>query len=313
MYLSLSKSGSETSRKISDLLRKTGLKNIFNPSICRMSSSNIISFRALAQDGTKPFEAYIAQTDIKFERITSLFSLTKAFMDHIKVPISDPKVFMNDNECWVTFNTGHFEKPNSIYISRVSPSLDNLMRVEFGNRRIIEKNWGFFFREKGLQAVYSLSPLIVLKEKSRSETSIHFDVIDDFNNLAPFNNTSRPRLTIGTQPCLLEQNCDILIMVAHRRTYLQRKRIYTGRPVTINLKSRSIKIGFRPWLHSIKKLLGDTRKHNPNLISCTYFSGISVLNKVALLGYGINDLDYGFSEVPLRYWYDAERELGVRD
>jgi hypothetical protein len=45
--------------------------------------------------------------------------------------------------------------------------------------------------------------------------------------------------------------------------------------------------------------LGELPKHNPHLMSCTYFSGLSVHDDVALLAYGINDVRCGFSEVKI--------------
>jgi len=51
------------------------------------------------------------------------------------------------------------------------------------------------------------------------------------------------------------------------------------------------------WLiHSWKSLLGAKIKHNTNLFSCTYFSGLQASKDCIRLGYGINDVGFGFSK-----------------
>ena len=44
-------------------------------------------------------------------------------------------------------------------------------------------------------------------------------------------------------------------------------------------------------------MLGASKKHNPNLLSCTYYSGLVANDTTALISYGINDLDFSFAEV----------------
>ena len=40
---------------------------------------------------------------------------------------------------------------------------------------------------------------------------------------------------------------------------------------------------------------GSRIKHNTNLHSCTYFSGLQVQGDLVRIGYGVNDIDYGAS------------------
>jgi hypothetical protein len=56
------------------------------------------------------------------------------------------------------------------------------------------------------------------------------------------------------------------------------------------------------WMvHSPESLLGSAVRHNDNLFSCTYFSGLQASEAGVALGYGINDVEFGFS----RYEYEA--------
>ena len=42
-------------------------------------------------------------------------------------------------------------------------------------------------------------------------------------------------------------------------------------------------------VHSPESLLGSAVKHNTNLYSCTYFSGLQASDSGIALGYGINE------------------------
>ena len=44
--------------------------------------------------------------------------------------------------------------------------------------------------------------------------------------------------------------------------------------------------------HSIVSLFGNKIKLNPNLISCTYFSGLQSYKKKWIISYGVNDIQW---------------------
>jgi hypothetical protein len=56
-----------------------------------------------------------------------------------------------------------------------------------------------------------------------------------------------------------------------------------------------VTLGSAWFVHSPESLLGDSVKHNTNLYSCTYFSGLQASDNRLSLGYGVNDVDFGFS------------------
>ena len=53
----------------------------------------------------------------------------------------------------------------------------------------------------------------------------------------------------------------------------------------------------RRLIHSFRASLPPRRRHNPNLISATYFAGITPYEGDLLLGYGINDLAFSMVQV----------------
>jgi hypothetical protein len=99
-------------------------------------------------------------------------------------------------------------------------------------------------------------------------------------------------LTIGTQ---LSKIGGKYCFVAHKKVYVRGKKMYLGKFCVLNFEDMTISPG-KYWLvHSLKSLFGAKIKTNTNLFSCTYFSGIQTFNETIKLGYGVNDVDFGFS------------------
>jgi hypothetical protein len=99
-------------------------------------------------------------------------------------------------------------------------------------------------------------------------------------------------LSLGTQ--LFRKNGKFYFM-AHKKLYLLGKKIYLGKCCSFDYENMEVQAGRYWWVHSLKSLLGSRVKHNTNLLSCTYFSGIQITGDMISLGYGVNDVDYGFS------------------
>lgn len=286
------------SRKMVKALCLSGIESIFNPSICIDTNGMMVAFRGLPQGTEKPFHAFVARIDSSTLTITKLRNLTRELMPRIGYPIADPKLFSFGGECWVTFNTGHFERPNSIYVMKVGSEGGVPLRVVLPGRGEIEKNWGFFEKDGLLHALYGLDPLVVLRERTRDEDRIDFDAITETAEAL----SRTPQLTIGTQPVCLPGYPDRLALIAHRRSYFRRKRVYTGRSVVVDLRESRAIIGKYPMLHSLAALLGSKVRHNPNLLSCTYFSGMVIKENNAYVTYGINDVGFSVANLPLSHW-----------
>jgi hypothetical protein len=164
------------------------------------------------------------------------------------------------------------------------------------HRKRIEKNWVFFERAGELFAYYSIDPLIVIKSHTMDITGGLKNL--QFERISEAEKRSKSHYSIGTQ-VLMEGNTHYL--VAHKKIFFGKKRMYLGRVVRItydvNMKP-DVQFLNTYLIHSLKSLWGASVRHNKNLWSCTYFSGFMSTPKSFVLGYGINDLTYGFAEIP---------------
>ncbi|GFE66222.1 hypothetical protein KIN_32960 [Litoreibacter roseus] len=294
----------------SGALNQTACKNLFNPSFAQREGGFDIAFRALPANGEKPFHAFFQRIDTSGQLDGDLVDLSTRFQTELGYPVADPKICTLDNETWLTFNTGHFQRPNNIYLVRLSPEPSQLYRVDYFERRNIEKNWAFFLRDGVLHALYDLDPLTVLRESNRRDGVISFERLQarNLSGEGPDPKASKtPKLTIGTQLAGIGSSPDSYVLVAHRRFYWRGKRIYLGKPVRFDAGRDGFSVRFSPdvWAHSLSALAGSKPKHNPNLLSCTYFSGIMVSNDHATLGYGVNDVGHSIAQIPLSRWPKA--------
>jgi hypothetical protein len=108
-------------------------------------------------------------------------------------------------------------------------------------------------------------------------------------------------LTIGTQ---LYKEKDKYYFVAHKKITILRKKVYFGKFCSFDFNNKKIKYSKKWLIHSFRSLLGSKIKHNTNLFSCTYFSGLQVFNDNVMLGYGINDTEEDFSEFKIKELVD---------
>lgn len=305
MFLTLARHSTARTRCIYDTLSTSGIVNVFNPSVLKCGNVTSVAFRGLTPGIGKPFRAFFTAVDAE-RKIAKpqVWDLTAAFMPFTGFPVADPKLFAFDGRVWITFNTGHFEKPNSIYVAPLSPQIGRPLRVELPQRQKIEKNWGFYEDAGQLCALYSLDPLVILTSQSRDADAITMQAqVEQLPRL----NSKRPTLTIGTQPVRLAGPDGPLALMAHRRCYFRRKRLYTGRPVLVDPASGAVGVGASPWFHSLRALGGDRVRHNPNLLSCTYFSGLTLDGANLIVSYGINDVNFAFAEMPQDVWVNLLR------
>jgi hypothetical protein len=278
---------------LSHRLNSTGLWNIFNPSVATTESGIAIAFRAGRWPGDKPFRAYYLSGD------DAPVDLSEAFTSRVLPAISDPKLFTLNDEIWVTFNTGHLEKPNRIYIAQMHPNQSRPYELVLSGRQPIEKNWALFTVNGVLHAIYSISPLIVLRAVGhQSDDKIVFErTVGGASLQHPYESYA-----LGSQLAALDKVGHQFALIAHRKFHLNKRRIYLGLPIQIrrDREGQTLVPGRRYLAHSLKSLLGDSPRHNPNLLSCTYFSGLAVAGDRAVLAYGVNDVSAAFAEVPLR-------------
>jgi len=281
------------SNQYNHLLEALGLPNIFNPSFVHWNGCLYVTFRAIPENNTK-IHAYILICDETHQE-NHLIDLTKHYAPHGILRVADPKLFIFNAELWVTFNTGWAHEGNSLYIAKVAPHLGPPLRCIFDGAQRIEKNWAFYGKSEKLYAIHSLDPGKVLcaADKPRNDGTLPFTVVG-----LVYSKDKMASYTIGSQ---LAWNKNEAYLVAHRKITVLGKRLYLGRLMKVILKESDAYIyPIRDYMfHSWRSLIGNRIKHNKNLISCTYFSGLYIENETLHLGYGINDITFNFAEIKL--------------
>jgi len=204
--------------------------------------------------------------------------------------VSDPKLFVMNDALWGVFNTGYTESNNSIVLFKLKgENINKYYFCDYAERSYVEKNWAFYSVNNELFALYSISPMIVLSAKKFKGNRIIFE------QYCVNENTQYSNYSIGSPMVNVDGR---LLFVAHKKIYCLGKRLYLGRPFTFThivepeLKARKVFL-----MHSIMALFGCVKKFNKNLISCTYFSGISYTGSEIQLSYGINDVKWGLVTV----------------
>lgn len=291
MYISLKNKQSHTSKRLKSILSSQSVGNIFNPSICYHNDKIYIAFRGKNSLGGKPFDAYLLIIENDFEQ-SELINLTNIFSSYVQ-PIADPKLLTIENELWVTFNTGWSKEPNNIYLCQLTPYVETPKLCVYTKRQNIEKNWSFFQEDGKLFALYALENcrLIYGDLNTENDTIIFNDYKTKLGNKFELKN-----YTQGSQIVNYE---GYKYLIGHKKIFLRGKRIYLGRMLRFNFSNRNLALDLskKYIFHSIGSLCGSKTKHNPNLLSCTYFSGLSLYGSKILMSYGINDIDFNFSEI----------------
>lgn len=257
---------------------KHNLSNVFNPSFNISDKSGVVSFRAISEDKMSSFVL-----------INSfLLNISEAWASRLGCKqLIDPKVFNANGGVYVTFNSGYVKGGNDIYVMKVSPSFEVPKKVVYKDRKDQERNWAFFSVGGDIFALYWANPAIVLKlEKVTDSTWEFFDC-----NLGP--PTENPvDITLGTQ---LEEIEGKHYFVGHKKLVRNGKKIYLGKLGLFDFNANTVSYEDQWLAHSIDSLYGAEPKTNKNLFSCTYFSGIQNIKNELVLGYGINDVDFGFA------------------
>jgi hypothetical protein len=269
------------------------LTNVFNPSVLTIGDEVFASIRAEAEPGVRPFRAYLASLTSSAGPTLDLTRLAEGFGVG---PVADPKLLLLDSEIYVTFNTGYqAHRDNDIYLQRLWPEYGPPQRcILQGGRQTVEKNWAFFHLGDELRAVYSLDPLVFLRGirgKLGSPSDLWFERVASADAALP-----KRSMAIGTQ-LLVEDGGATALTIAHEKVHVLKKRAYFGRVVRIPLDGNDspVEISRIRLLHSKRDMMPAPGRHNPNLISATYFAGLTRSTAGLMLSYGINDVSAGIA------------------
>ncbi|WP_439151541.1 hypothetical protein [Winogradskyella sp.] len=262
----------------------------FNPSYCFFNDTHYLAMRTyLADEGEIKGKIFIWKNDIDIHTL----DLSSYFKKKLGVnKVADPKLFLMNNRVFGTFNTGReFNKFNKLFLfSLTKEGVYEHFTCKFDERANIEKNWAFYYYKNDLYALYSLNPLTIIKACNIGKDFIRFEIYYQDKKQSLVNHS------IGTQ--LLNFEGEIL-GISHKKVSFKGSRMYLGRPIKFSLSNEPrIELG-KKWflIHSIKSLFGDRHKFNNQLISCTYFSGLSKLKDEIIVSYGINDVEYNIIKV----------------
>ena len=269
------------------------LGNVFNPSFYIDDDLTIIAFRAIPR-GEERLTSYLFVRDGSGEDV--FIDISASYSSSLGCEqLIDPKVFRLADEFFISFNSAYVKGGNDVFIMKIHPDPESPKKVVYKGRREQERNWAFFFRDGEVYALYWLNPLKLLKLKSVTENSWEFE--DYFCGAE----TELDDVTIGTQ---LSEWGGKYYLMAHKKYRAKAKKLYLGKSCCFDFDSRTVKFGGNWFSHSEESLYGHEKKHNDKLFSCTYFSGIQVIDESVVIGYGINDVDYGFSAHPLAEYID---------
>lgn len=145
--------------------------NYFNPTMQPFGDGFGVILRAVGRDHLRGLRKCFIND--KSEKISNFKELKLGvFKDSREINwCADPRIFIFKHRIFVSYNTGHIENPNQIYIQELdqdlNPISDPIKLQKKDGRRNIEKNWGFFEYNNKLFAIYSVSPFVVV--------SIEFD------------------------------------------------------------------------------------------------------------------------------------------
>lgn len=274
---------------VKSISNRLPIYNIFNPSFYLSDDVKVVAFRAIEKDD--PNEEFSSYLSVDSDEL-SICNISKDWKRKLLAPrLIDPKVFKMKDDIYVTFNTGFSPVYNDIFVMKVFPNLERPKRVVYRNRRRKqERNWAFFSEGGDMFALYWLNPLKILKVKEVTDKQW---VMEDYYQGDRVTNM-RNDITMGTQ---LEKVGDKYRFVGHGKAICNGKKIYFGKTGFFDFNNKNVSFD-KGWLsHSLNSLFGEYANYNTNLFSCTYFSGIQNFGGHLTLGYGINDVDLGFSKI----------------
>ena len=262
-----------------------GVGNVFNPSFHESGAVRVFAFRAIP-DGSRELVSFVSVEDRSGR---TLNRISPSLYQGIDAPrLIDPKVFTIGDEVYLTFNSGWVPAGgNDIFVMKVYPTMGAPRKVVYAARQDQERNWAFFSEGGEVYAIYRIAPLVILRlERESSDAWLLADHFRGAGADVPHD------LTLGTQP---SRHAGRYYFMAHRKYVVKRKKVYLGRLCALDPGTMTVTAGDSWIAHSPESVLGSAVKRNTNLYSCTYFSGLQASDSGITLGYGVNDVDFGFS------------------
>lgn len=272
----------------------------FNPTIFETAAGMVLLFRTVGQDDARHVYRCILDSSLNVtSELINWSDEVRRLAPYLKW-LADPRAFSFQGRLFITFNTGHSERPNNIYIVEVDsvgapitrPMIVKLAR----SRRQIEKNWGFFEHAGTLYTLYSLAPMTILQCRFEVDHLICWPVFRHpwvANHLV---NSAGP-LHGGTSPVRID---DRIVTVLQSRTQGQTGFIYSGNLIAIEGAPpfRPLAAGATPLFRLTADELQTQpeRKLNTRVEQCFYPAGLLAGQdgNSLIITYGINDFKCGY-------------------
>lgn len=277
----------ELSSHFKGVIRSLPVHNVFNPSFYWNEKVKLFAFRAIP-NGDHELLSFLSIEDEKGHSITNI----SAELQKLGVArLVDPKIVKLHDEFYITFHSGWLPGGNDIFLLKIYPEIGSPRRILYSNRQEQERNWAFFSDHGDTYALYRMNPLKILKLTSTTSSTWK---MEDHYSAKERDKAFPADFSIGTQ---LSQSADRHYFAGHYKLLFRRKKIYLGKIFAFHFQEKRI-VPSKGWLvHSLRSLMGSEIKHNTNLFSCTYFSGLQAAEDFLILGYGVNDVESGFARL----------------
>lgn len=272
----------------------------FNPSLAYFSRMEICAFRTrqpkLRNRPPQEWLMHLGQAPI---------NIGVEMKERRGVEVKDPKISNLGDTPMVTFNSGYeVGCQNRIFMWDLAA--DEILELFFSDRRKTEKNWAPFLHNGEVYFLYSLVPLTILRIGHRTRSRLYLETVPLKINSQPTSN-----LTIGTP--LSGGDGGNVEGIAHEKHYPLSKfagRLYLGRPFSMEVHNCAqglfvaLDVGKSRMLHSWRQTIETKRREraNPNLLGCTYFSGLTRRGSETLVSYGVNDREGYVCSLNVTQW-----------
>lgn len=284
---------------------------VFNPTILPEGDGFRCFFRAVGPDGRRSVRrARISSGFHQEGPIEDWSSEIQAVSPGI-VWIADPRAFLALGRRYITFNTGHSETPNRIFVVEVDtagrPIGVPFEAVRTDSRRPIEKNWGFFEHAGTLYTIYSLAPLEILRCRFIGDKLVCEPAFLHHWTASHLEESYGP-LHGGAGPVATREG---LFIAFQSRTCEPAGYVYRGSMMSLDLEPpfgpKGVASGPLFQLDAAELSMMPAKKLNPSVDKVLYPSGLigDPHDGTLVLSYGINDYQCGIRR------YHAEA-LGMR-
>lgn len=259
-----------------------GCRAFFNPSMYIEKDLSLFTVRGVRRNPTAKQRGNFNMLSwlVKNDEVICL----DEFWPQVK-RVYDAKIFHFFDGIYITFNTAN-EKDNSVYVAKIHPKLESPIELKFTGRNSIEKNWAFYEFKGDRYCLYSINPLVILRDRGGWNFEEYFRGQKDVG--------IKNDLHIGTQFIPFDNK---YMFISHEQVRHEKKIFYMGKFMIFDHEKRKVFMGNKNWCHNI---ISSTDFYmGRKLWGVTYFSGIQKCENTINVSYGINDRDWAVSSIPI--------------